>query len=102
MEIQELIFFYHHESSKIIEVHFRLNIDSEEEFRTDMIDISESSDFGYELITEDYNLYDVDDDEGYEELSWLDSTTIDEDDLISFLNEYYIVYPDKVPKPELI
>jgi hypothetical protein len=25
---------------------------------------------------------------------------MDEDKLISFLNEYYIVYPKKLPKPE--
>lgn len=99
MEIQELIFFYLHETTKTIEVQFRLSIDSEEEFRTDMIDLSEITDFGFDLITEDYESYEEDEEEEY---FWLDSPTIDEDNLISFLNEYYVVYPNKLPKPELI
>ena len=99
MEIQELIFFYLHESTRTVEVQFRLSIDSEEEFRTDIIDLNETSDFGYDLIVEDYDLYEDDEeDESY----WLDSPSIDEDNLISFLNEYYIVFPEKLPKPELI
>ena len=99
MEIQELIFFYLHETTKTIEVQFRLIIDSVEEFRTDMIDLSEITDFGFDLITEDYESYEEDEEEEY---FWLDSPTIDEDNLISFLNEYYVVYPNKLPKPELI
>lgn len=100
MEIQELIFFYLHESTKTIEVQFRLTIDSEEEIRIDAIDLNETSDFGYDLIIEDYDLFDEDEDE--DDIFWSDSPSIDEDNLISFLNEYYIVYPNKLPKPELI
>ena len=37
-----------------------------------------------------------------EDFFWSDSASIDEDNLIEFLNEYYIVKPDKLPKPELI
>lgn len=99
MEIQELIFFYLHESTRTVEVQFRLSIDSEEEFRTDIIDLNETSDFGYELLVEDYDLYEDDEEE---ESYWLDSPSIDEDNLISFLNEYYVVFPEKLPKPELI
>ena len=100
MEIQELIFFYLHESTNTLDVHFRLSIDSEEEFRVDVIDIKESIDFGYDLIIEDNDLFDSDEDE--DDLFWLDSPTIDEDSLISFLNEYYVIFPEKIPKPELI
>ena len=99
MEIQELIFFYLHESTRTVEVQFRLSIDSEEEFRTDIIDLNETSDFGYDLLVEDYDLYEDDEEE---ESYWLDSPSIDEDNLISFLNEYYVVFPEKLPKPELI
>lgn len=98
MEIQELIFFYLHENTATIEVQFRLNIDSEDEIRTDFINLNEASDFGYELIMEDYDLEEDDEDEFY----WLDSPSVDEDNLLSFLNEYYIVNSDKLPKPELI
>jgi hypothetical protein len=99
MEIQELIFFYLHENSNQVEVQFRLSIDSDEEIRTDFIDINEATDFGFDLIMEDYNLHEEDEDE---EFYWLESPSIDEDSLISFLNEYYIVNSDKLPKPELI
>lgn len=98
MEIQELIFFYLHENTTTIEVQFRLNVDSEDEIRTDFIDLNEASDFGYDLIMEDYSVEEDEEDEFY----WLDSPTVDEDNLLSFLNEYYIVNSDKLPKPELI
>ena len=97
MEIQELIFFYLHESINTVEVHFRLNIDSEEEIRTDFISLNEASDFGYEIIMEDYNSQDEDDED---EFYWLESPSIDEDNLLIFLNEYYVINPDKLPKPE--
>lgn len=100
MEIQELIFFYLHENSNQVEVQFRLSIDSDEEIRTDLIDVNEAIDFGYDIIMEDYDLNESDEDD--EEFYWLESPSIDEDNLISFLNEYYIINSDKLPKPELI
>jgi hypothetical protein len=48
---------------------------------------------------EDYNLQE---DEEEDEFYWLESPSVDEDVLLSFLNEYYIINPDKLPKPELI
>ena len=99
MEIQELIFFYLHENSNQVEVQFRLSIDSDEEMRTDLIDVNEAIDFGYDIIMEDY---DLNQDEEEEEFYWLESQSIDEENLISFLNEYYIINSDKLPKPELI
>jgi hypothetical protein len=100
MEIQELIFFYLHENTDLIEVQFRFTIDSDDEIRTDFINLNESDDFGYNLIYEDYNLTNEEDDE--DDMYWLESPSIDEDILLSFLNEYYIINPDKMPKPELI
>ena len=102
MEIQEIIFFYLHESTNTLEVHFRLSIDSEEEFRSDVIDIKESLDFGYDLILEEHEDLFSDDEEDDDDLFWLDSPSVDEENLILFLNEYYVVFPDKLPKPELI
>ena len=99
MEIQELIFHYLHENTTTIEVQFRLSIDSDDEIRTDMVDLNESSDFGYELITEDF---DSQDDDEEDDFYWLNSPSVDEDNLILFLNEYYIINPEKLPKPELI
>jgi len=99
MEIQELVFFYLHENSNQVEVQFRFNIDSDDEIRNDMIDLNEAIDFGFNLLMEDYDLHEDDiEDEYY----WFQSPSIDEDVLILFLNEYYIVNSDKIPKPELI
>ena len=99
MEIQEIIFHYLHENTTTIEVQLRLSIDSDDEIRTDMVDLNEASDFGYELITEDF---DSQDDEEEDDFYWLDSPSVDEDNLILFLNEYYVINPEKLPKPELI
>jgi hypothetical protein len=49
---------------------------------------------------EDYDLQENDEEE--EEFYWLESPTVDEDNLISYLNEFYVINPDKLPKPELI
>jgi hypothetical protein len=99
MELQDLVFFYLHETTNTLEVQFRLSIDSDEEIRTDFIDINEATDFGYELIMEDYDLQE---DEEEEEFYWLESPTVDEDNLVAYLNEFYVINPDKLPKPELI
>lgn len=100
MEIQELIFYYLHENTNTVEVQFRMSNDSDEVLRSDIVDITGSENFGYDIIIEDLYEQDIDDDE-YDFL-FEDSPTIDEDNLIRFLNEYYIINPDKIPKPELV
>ena len=100
MEVQEVIFYYLHEDTNILEIQFRLTIDSEEEVRIDHIDLMEADEFGYDLVLESFNF--DDEDELEDDFFWNESASIDEDNLIEFLNEYYIVKPDKLPKPELI
>jgi hypothetical protein len=99
MEIQELISYYVYNETKGVEVSFRLTTDSEDEVRNDLIDLSETTEFGYNLIDDNLDFFEFDEDldEDFE-----DFQTIDEDVLISFLNEYYIVNPKKLPKAELI
>jgi hypothetical protein len=103
MEIQELVYFYILEESRTIEVSFRLTTDGDDELRTDFIEISESEDFGYNIITEDLDfMNDYMDDEDEMGEDWSDILNIDEDNLISFLNEFYVINPQKLPKAELI
>jgi hypothetical protein len=103
MEIQELIFYYLHEDTKTLEVNFRLTIDSEDEFRSDIIDLTETENFGYNIISDDLDILNEYYDEDLEDDDdWGESEMIDEQTLVSFLNEYYIVNPKKLPKPELI
>lgn len=92
MEIQELISLYLFEDTKRIEISFRLSSDSEDEVRNDIIDLNDAEDFGYNLIDETNEFFGYDD----------EFQSIDEDQLISFLNEYYIVNPDKLPKSEIL
>ena len=54
----------------------------------------------YNLIQESTDFFNFDDDDFDEDDS--DFQSIDEDLLLSFLNEYYIVYTDKLPKVEVI
>lgn len=103
MEVQELIFYYLHEDTRTLEVNFRLTIDSEEEFRSDIIDLTETDNFGYNVIMDDLEiLNDYLDEDIIDEDEWGDVDMIDEENLMSFLNEYYIVNPNKLPKSQLI
>ena len=100
MEIRELVSYYLYEDTKRIEVEFRLSLDSEDEVRNDIINLEEAEDFGYNLIENNNDFFQFDDEDGEDEFD--DFVDVDEDSLISFLNEYYIVNPDKLPKTELL
>ena len=100
MEIQEIVSYYLYEDTKRVEVSFRFTTDSEDEIRNDVINLDDSKEFGYELIQESTDFFNFDDDDFDEDES--NFQTIDEDLLLSFLNEYYIVHTDKLPKVEII
>jgi hypothetical protein len=100
MEIRELVSYYLYEDTKRIEVEFRLSLDSEDEVRNDIINLEEAEDFGYNLIENNNDFFQFDDEDGEDEFD--DFVDVDEDSLISFLNEYYIVNPDKLPKTEIL
>ena len=102
MEIVEIVSYYVYEDSKKVEVSFRLSIDNEDEIRTDILDISEFSDYGYSVINEskELNALDFDEDEYFEDYD--DFVDLDEEELTQFLNEYYIVNPNKLPKIDLL
>ena len=106
MEIKELVSFFINESSETLEITFRLTSDGEDEIRTDQIQISETQSFGYNF--EDFkisplrDLFEEDeDDDGFEGLFNDDfGDPLDEDEIMSFLNEYYLIYPNKLPTAE--
>jgi hypothetical protein len=106
MQIKELVSFYINESSEILEVTFRLESDKDDEIRTTQIEISETETFGYDFLnksSESYNRlfgeeYESDSEELFEKD---DELEVDEIEIISFLNEYYLIYPDKLPTAEL-
>jgi hypothetical protein len=100
MEVSEIVSYYIHENTRRLEVSFRLSSDDDDEIRNDIISIIEAEDFGYNLIQEGFELFDDEDEELYDD-EFDDFDSIDEETLTTYLNEYYIVNPDKLPKPEL-
>lgn len=97
MEIKELITVYLNNFEQLLEVTFRIDDDSEDICRYDKIPFLDLSDFGYNFheknnmdIFDEYYIYNEDD------------VLFDNDDeIISFLIEYYSSYSNKLPKPEL-
>lgn len=97
MEIIEIISHYIDKTQNLINVEFKVVGDDDDVIREDFIEYSFFEEFGFDN-KKDFKLFEslMDDDE------WEDDNYdyIDDDDLLSFLNEYYIVYPKKLPKAE--
>jgi len=102
MEIIEIISFHINNLSEVLEVSFRTNSDKDDEYREAKIPFYEISDFGYkfhESSSNDY--YDEQEDDFYDEFEDLD-LFVDENEILSFLNEYYVLFIDKLPKSEFL
>ena len=97
MEVCEIITHHIDKTQNLINVEFRLMGDDDDVVREDTIEYSFFEEFGYDE-TKDFNIFDTISEEVDE---WEDDDfdyLTNEDDLISFLNEYYIVYPKKTTK----
>ena len=101
MEIIEIVSYYVYEDKRRVDVTFRLTIDSDDEVRNDIVCLDESEEYGYNLIEDDFEILNLLDDENEDDVFDDDFQTIDEELLVEFLNEYYIVYPKKLPKWEV-
>jgi hypothetical protein len=99
MEIKEIVSYFLNEESNILEVSFRTIEDDEDVLRTDSIDYLLTEEYGFVLESDEFGFYD---DEFEEDDLFEEKTTIelDEDELVSFLNEYYTINPDSLPKAE--
>ena len=100
MEITEIISSYINKGNNLLRVEFQvLNDDS---VKSDIIEYHYVKEFGYdvEIIMDVFDNYDTD----YDELEMWDDdgdeVLIDDVTLTSFLNEYYVVFPDKKPDEE--
>ena len=99
MEVCEIITHHIDKTQNLINVEFRLMGDDDDVVREDTIEYIFFEEFGYDE-TKDFNIFDTISEEVDE---WEDDDfdyLTNEDDLISFLNEYYIVYPKKLPKQQ--
>lgn len=101
MEIIEIISNYINKDNNVVEVEFRLMGDDDSVARVDTIEFEYLQSFGYgdNFITLD--IFEDEDDEWDLEFDD-DDFFISEEDLISFLNEYYLVYEDRLPDADYI
>lgn len=97
MEIKEVISYFVNSDVNMLEVSFRTIEDNEDVLRTDNIDYNLVSEYGFELETISFDFLDEDFSDDIEEETKIE---LDEDQLISFLNEYYTVNPDSLPESE--
>lgn len=101
MEIKELESFYVNETSQTLDVTFRILSDNDDEIRTDQIDLQESKTFGYNFLNKEIDeLWEDEDDEDYFD-TYNEEYDMDEEEIISFLNEYYLIYPKRLPTQQL-
>ena len=97
MEIKEIVTYYLNSETNILEVSFRTIEDSDEEVRNDNIMFDIVEEYGYDLQSESFDFFSDDDEDDIDE----NIIEIDQQELISFLNEYYMVNPHTLPSPEI-
>ena len=96
MEIKEIISYSVLPNANTLEVAFRTIEDSDEEIRNIQIEYDIVGEYGSQLETETFDMFLMDDDDEFE-IEKEESLELDQDELISFLNEYFTINPDKVP-----
>jgi hypothetical protein len=99
MEVVEIISHYIDKTQNLINVEFKMMGDDDDSVREDFIEYSFFEEFGFDN-SKDFGIFEgiIEDDEWEEDdVDYIGN----EDSLISFLNEYYVVYPRKIPKSEI-
>jgi hypothetical protein len=100
MEVIEIISNFINKDNNVVEVEFRTMGDNEDVVRVDTIEFEYLNNFGYGVNFITTDIFEDIDDEWDLEFDGDDEFFIDEDDLISFLNEYYLVFEDRLPGAE--
>ncbi len=100
MEVIEVISQYIDKVQNLIIVEFRMFGDADDVTREDFIEYSFFEEFGFDN-SKDFDIFesileDENEDDWEDDIDYINN----EDNLISFLNEYYVVYPKKIPKAE--
>jgi len=90
MKVTEIIYQSFDSFERIIEVEF---VDDQGRQLSDQISYDDYIDFGYD--DDSFETSDFDEDSEWED--FLNITEIDLDSLISFLDEYYTEFPDRIP-----
>lgn len=103
MEVKEIIQTIIREP--VLEVHFRMDVDGDDVIRIKEFIIAEIDDYGYEVFTENLDVFDsiVWSDDDYEDDGFADiddePMEVDEEELIIFMNEFFVISND-IPEPE--
>ena len=97
MEIKEIVSYFMNSDSNIIEVSFRTIDDNDEVVRVDQINYSIAEEYGFDLVVESFDFFEDDEDDIYIDQ---EKVELDEDELITFLNEYYTINPKSMPESE--
>jgi hypothetical protein len=99
MEIKEIVSYELNNDTNILTVSFRTIEDNEDVLRTDHVDYNIVEEYGFILETESLDFF-LDNEE--DDIFDIDENQIelDEDELMSFLNEYYTVNPKSIPGAE--
>jgi hypothetical protein len=111
MQIKDLVSFYVNESSHTLDVTFRIDSDLDDEVRTDQIGFDEIKGFGYNFLDDKIDVFknifedeSFDDEEDFNADDFEDifsESEIDEQEIISFLEEYYLIYNSRLPDSEI-
>jgi hypothetical protein len=97
MEIKEIVSYFLNSETNIMEVSFRTIDDNDEVLRNDNIDYTVVEEYGFDLVTESFDIFEEEfKDDLYED----EKVELDEDELVIFLNEYYTINPDVLPRAE--
>jgi len=101
MEVVEIISSFVNKDNNILRVEFQMMGD--EGFRTDTIEFEYFEEFGFSESTV-VDVFDNIDDDEEDDWGWDDEDEnevyVDDETMISFLNEYYVVFPDRIPNEE--
>jgi hypothetical protein len=96
MEIAEIISHHIDKIQNIIIVEFKLFGDDDDIVREDFIEYSFFEEFGFDNNNTDLDFLTEEDEWEDDDVDYITN----EESLISFLNEYYVVYPKKLPKAQ--
>jgi len=96
MEIKEIVDIFVHEN--VVEVHFRMVNDEEDTIRVDEFEFDIFDEYGYPVLSEDQTILEYDDENDSFDLDFLD-VEVNESELVSFMNEYYMITND-IPNSE--
>lgn len=100
MEIREIISYSLDDTLEKLDVKFKLISDDDDEIRKDKINFDEIKNFGYEFLLENFD--DFEDEEIEDFLFEEFEEDLNKEDIRAFLQEYYLIFPDKLPKPKII